>query len=121
LLFIVYISDLPSTINTLLEPILFADDTSVLISSKNFDDFFAMLNTAPSHISKWFTSNRLVLNLDKSNVIKFVTNKSSQCDFNIGYDEKDIEESTNTVLGLQIDNHLNWKDHIDLIIPMLCN
>jgi hypothetical protein len=38
LLFIIYINDLPPTKNTLSEPILFADDSSVITSSKNFDD-----------------------------------------------------------------------------------
>jgi hypothetical protein len=43
-----------------------------------------------------------------------------QYDLKIGYDEKSIEESINTkFLGLQIDNHLNWKNHIDLMIPKL--
>jgi hypothetical protein len=38
----------------------------------------------------------------------------------IGYDEKYIEESVNIkFLGLQIDNYLNWKNHIDLMIPKL--
>jgi hypothetical protein len=36
LLFIVYMNDLPPTINTLSEPILFANDTSVIISSTKF-------------------------------------------------------------------------------------
>jgi hypothetical protein len=40
--FIIYINDLPTTIKTLSESILFADDTSVIISSKNSDDFSAM-------------------------------------------------------------------------------
>jgi hypothetical protein len=39
-------------------------------------------------MSKWLTSNKLVLNLDKTNIIKFVTNKSPQYDLKIGYDEK---------------------------------
>jgi hypothetical protein len=46
-----------------------------------------------------------------------IYNKSPQYDLNIGYDEKYIEESINTkFLGLQIDNHLNWKNHIDPMI-----
>jgi hypothetical protein len=62
----------------------------------------------------------LVLHLDKTNVIISITNKSLQYDLKIGYDEKFIEESINTEsLGIQIDNHLNWKNHIDLIIPKL--
>jgi hypothetical protein len=38
----------------------------------------------------------------------------------IGFYGKYIEESANTkFLGLQIDNHLNWKNHIDQMIPKL--
>jgi hypothetical protein len=70
-------------------------------------------------MSKWFTSNKLVLNPDKIN-IKFIINKSPQYDIKIGYDEKYIEEPINTkFLGLQTDNHLNWKNHIDLMISKL--
>jgi hypothetical protein len=59
-------------------------------------------------MSKWFTSNKLVLNLDKTNIVKFITNKSSQYDLKIGYVDRYTEESINTkFLGLQIDNHLN--------------
>jgi hypothetical protein len=117
LLFIIYINDLLPTINTLSELIFFADDTVVIIYSKNFDDFSTLSNTVLSHMSKLFTFNKLVLNLNKTNIIKHITNKSPQYDFKIGYDEKYIEESINTkFFGLQIDNHLNWKNHIDLMI-----
>jgi hypothetical protein len=78
-----------------------------------------MSNTVLSHMSKLFTSNKLILNLDKTNIIKSVTTKSSQYDLNIGYDEKYIEESVNIkFLDLQIDSH-NWKNHIDLVLPKL--
>jgi predicted metallopeptidase len=71
-------------------------------------------------MSKWFTSNKLVLNLEKTNTVKFITKKSLQYDLKIGYDEKYIEELINTkFLGLQIDNHVNLKNHIDLMIPKL--
>jgi hypothetical protein len=68
LLFIMYINDLPPTINTLSEPTL-ANDTNVIISSKNFDDFCTMSNIVLSHMSKWFTGNKLALNLDKTNIL----------------------------------------------------
>jgi hypothetical protein len=35
----IYINDLSLRINSVLEPILFADDTSVIISSRNFEDY----------------------------------------------------------------------------------
>jgi hypothetical protein len=36
---ITYMDDLPPTINTLAMPIIFADDTSIIISSKNLEEF----------------------------------------------------------------------------------
>jgi hypothetical protein len=65
LLFIVYISDLPSTISFLSDPIIFADDTSIIISSKKFDDFHTRSNTVVSQISKWYFANKLALNFIK--------------------------------------------------------
>jgi hypothetical protein len=63
----------------------------------------------------------VALNLDKANIIKFITNNSPQYALSIGYKGKSIEGSVNTkFLGLQIDNHLNWTDHIDQMIPKLC-
>jgi hypothetical protein len=71
-----HINDLPPTINTSSELILFADDTSVIITSKIFYDFYTISNTILYQISKWFSSNKLVLNLDK-NIIKVITNHHS--------------------------------------------
>ena len=44
LLFLVYINDIPLQINSLAEPILFADDTSGIISNGNFIDFSTSAN-----------------------------------------------------------------------------
>jgi hypothetical protein len=47
----------------------------------------------------------------------FITNNSPQFALSIGYNGKYIEESANTkFLSLQIDNHLNWKNHVDQMI-----
>jgi hypothetical protein len=74
--FIICINNLPPTMNTLSGTILFADDTSVIISSKNLDDFSTVSNTFLSHMGKWFTFNKMVLNLEKTYIIKFIINKS---------------------------------------------
>jgi hypothetical protein len=80
LLFIIHINDLPPTINNLSKPILFADDMRVVIYSKNFDDFCTMSNAFLSHMSEWFTANMLTLNLEKTNIMHFKTNNTSQYD-----------------------------------------
>jgi hypothetical protein len=61
LLFLIYINDLPPTINTLAIPIIFADDTSVIISSKKLDDFCMLSNRVVSHMSKRFAAKKLAL------------------------------------------------------------
>jgi hypothetical protein len=71
-------------------------------------------------MSKCFTANRLALNLDKTNIIQVITNKSPQNVLNIGYNGKYIEESVNMkFLGFQVDNYLNWTKDTDLLSPML--
>jgi hypothetical protein len=89
-LFIIYINDLTLKINAVSEPILCADDTSVVISSRNFKDFCSLLNLVLSHIIKWFSGNNLVLNSDKTNVMKFVTKNSSHSALHVGCKEKSM-------------------------------
>jgi len=64
-------------INSVLEPILFTDDTSVIISSRNIKDFCSVSNSVLSHRIKWFAAYNLVLNLDKTNIMKFITRNSA--------------------------------------------
>jgi hypothetical protein len=54
-------------------PIIFAEDTSVIISSKNLYNFCILSNKVLSQMSKRFSADKLSLNLDKTNVIKFTT------------------------------------------------
>jgi len=69
---------------------------------------------------KWFAVNSLVLNLDKINLMKFTKRNLSHSKLHAGYNRKYTEEAVNTTfLGLQIDNHINWKSHIEQMIPKL--
>jgi hypothetical protein len=120
LLFLVCINDLPLRINSLAEPTLFADDTNVIISNRNFIEFSITVNLVQAHMIEWFSANKLVLNLEKTNIMKFVTNNLPYCALTIGHKDKYIEEAVNLkFLCIQIDNHLNWKNHVDQIIPKL--
>jgi hypothetical protein len=67
---------------------------------------------------KLFAGNKLVLNLSKTNRMKFIANNSSHSTLHTAYKEKPIEEMVNTkFLGLQIDDHLDGKN---LIEQMIC-
>jgi hypothetical protein len=56
----------------------------------------------------------------KTNIIKFITKNLVHSATHIGFKLKYIEETEHTIpLGLQIDNHINWKSHIEEMIPKL--
>ena len=88
LLFLVYINDLSLRINSLAEPILFADDTSVIFSNRNFIEFSTTANLVLARMIEWFSANKLVLNMEKANILKFVTNNLPYCELSIGQKDK---------------------------------
>ena len=77
LLFKIYVNDLPLRINSVSEPILFADDASALISSRSFEDLWSA--NFSSHVIKWLAANNLVLSLDIMNIMKFITYSITYC------------------------------------------
>ena len=120
LIFLVYINDLPLRINSLAKPILFADDTSVIISNGNLIDFSNSANQVLARTIDWFSANKLVLNLEKTNIVKSVTIYQPYCALTVSYRDRCIEEAVNLkFLGTQIGIRLNWGNHIDQIIPKL--
>jgi len=61
LLFIVHINDLPLGINTYSEPVLFADDTSVLITASNLNCIQIKSMSMLNHMKTWFAVNGLII------------------------------------------------------------
>jgi len=66
ILFLVYINDLPKAKEHKAIAVLFADNTSILITSPNNIQFQNDLNTVLGQPNKWFKANLLVLNFDKT-------------------------------------------------------
>ena len=116
LLFLVYINDLPKAIDHKDILILFANDTSILITSPNNNQVQNDLNIVFGQQNKWLRANLFSLNFDKTYIIQF-TNKST-CTSNIPiiYKDKQIRTAIeNKFLGLFINNNLSWKTHIENI------
>ena len=61
LLFILYINDMDN-VSKKIFPILFADDTTVLIEGNNLDVIITSLNSELDRINTWLKSNKLSLN-----------------------------------------------------------
>jgi len=73
LLFLIYINDFPLSINKLASSILFADDTSIIISNTNPDEFKKNINSVMTEITNWLQSNLLTSNLNKTIFLQFLT------------------------------------------------
>jgi len=117
LLFLIYVNDLPM-ISEKFFALLFADDTNLFISHKNFDTLISTINDELCKLNQWFKSNKLSLNIDKTNFIIFTgrNKKYSKEMAKIYIENKPIKHVSNArFLGVVIDEKLTWKFHIDII------
>ena len=119
LLFLLYINDICGS-SRLLRFILYADDTNIFYSGENLDQLCAIVNGELRGVMQWFNTNRLSVNLKKTNFVMFGSpskiGKLRKC--GIFLDNINISR-TNTAkfLGVIIDETLSWKNHITSIRP----
>ena len=99
-------------------PILFADDTNLVASHSDLNTLVKNVNDELCDISRWFQLNKLTLNIKKcnfmifSNINKtFPTEKPRIC---INGSEI-CQVPCTKFLGVIIDDHLTWKQHIDVV------
>ena len=120
LLFILYINDMPSLLQNA-KPVIFADDTTLFVSARNVESAFGLLKQDVDRLMKWFTVNKLSLNLKKTNYMLFTTNSSirqSSLQFRINDTLIDRVQSCK-FLGVHIDEKLSWSDHVDHVCHKL--
>ena len=113
LLFLIYINDLPSISNKL-DFFLFADDTNIYYESPDLANLEKTINKELKKLYQWLCSNRLALNIDKTNFVLFHSlHKPMNMPVTLMVNKKAISQ-TNSVkyLGVLIDSTLSWKYHI---------
>lgn len=108
LLFLIYINDIPCAINK--ELILFADDTTLLLKNPKLTELFASIPGVMQDLQIWFSSNGLLLNSDKTQIVKFSARNN----------HSEVPDTFNIVeyhkfLGIYFDKNLNWKVHLDYL------
>jgi hypothetical protein len=110
LLFLLYINDLPHSINKNNKIVLFADDTSLIISNPDLIKFRDGVNKILQHIQEWFNANLITLNWKKTHFMHFTTknNPFNTCDI-IYKNKKLTTVDSIKFLGLTLDNSLSWK------------
>jgi len=121
LLFLLYINDLPHSINKKKNKIvLFSDDTSLIVSNPDPIKFRDDANKILQHIQEWFNANLISLNWEKTDFMHFTTKNNSFSTFDIIYKDRKLT-TVNSIkfLGLTLNNSLSWKKHIEAIVPKL--
>ena len=114
-LFLLYINDLHRC-TKLLKLLLFADDTTLIYSSRDLNELINIVNTELVHLARWFNLNKLSLNASKSNYMIFGNRKKcpSHSDLMIG-NSRLIQVRSTKFLGVIVDDKLSWTDHINTV------
>ena len=134
LLFLIYINDLP--LCSELIALLFADDTTLILSDPDIDSLIARVNSAFKLVCNFFRYNKLALHPAKTKFMLFTnSNEVKNKNFNIVLDFNNDDsvpdptlvsnlERVNVdskipaikFLGIFIDPQLSFKFHIDFLI-----
>jgi len=100
--------------------LLYADDTSVIVTSPNLENFKTKIDKIFGDINNWFKVNQLILNYNKTHYIQLNTKNSWDYDLKLNYQANYVKSSSNTkFLCLIIDDALSWKAHIDQMMSKL--
>lgn len=105
LLFLIYMNDIPSYLNEN-KVCLYADDISVLNRAMSQEKLNGKVLLAMERAEDWFESNGLILNQNKTQHLLFTTSRKDE--------NKNLK-----LLGLTIDNKLNWSSHITTLADRL--
>lgn len=114
-LFLLYINDIETYIKD--ETILittYADDTSVLIWSKDYKYLVNKSIAIYNLLQDWFQENSLSLNQEKTKCILFRNRRNKKVyDNHIILNNRKIVFSDHIkFLGVVIDSHMNWSEHL---------
>ena len=116
ILFLVYVNDIHLATQTS-STVLFADDTTLLNSYFDFSTLISNFNSDLNNVMNWTLTNRLTLNVQKTNAINFSNRQLPETAANcLTINNRQIN-LVNTVkyLGVQFDSNLKFTEHIKVM------
>ena len=106
-----YVNDLHKCPNVL-DFHLFAYDTNIFLQDQNLKSLELKFNEELDKVNQWLQSNRISLNIDKTNSVIFHPPQRKPQPVSLKITGRPVEQMTYVkYLGLIIDCHLNWKKH----------
>lgn len=113
-LFALYINDLPNYVSSDLDT-LYADDYTAVISDK-FNKLKNKADVICNRIDNWFNCNKLSLNSDKTQAMRFSLRPPKNIPPNIILKKSNVQYVDNCkFLGVIVDERLNWTPHINKV------
>ena len=100
---------------------MFADDTNITVAAVSLTEVESKNNLDLENLNHWLVANRLSISVTKT---EFMVIGSHQRVRASGNEEINVEINGKPItrvhkvksLGLSIDEHLTWKDHVDEIV-----
>lgn len=116
ILFLLFINTLPSCTSSA-NITLFADDTSLNISSPSIDHLEQITFLEANSLIQWFHNNSLTVNSDKTQLINFGLSKGRvSSSFSLLLNETEVHPSQSVLfLGLVLDEYLSFHGHIERV------
>ncbi len=126
LLFNIYINDM-CHVSKAFDIINYADDTTLISTIEKFRSIGTpnsntgdKITTELRKINKWLTSQKLCLNVKKTKFMLFHMPQKQVPNINISINDVVIEKVDQfNFLGLTIDTHLKWKEHVQSLASKL--
>ena len=121
LLFLVYVNDLPCSVKNSTVS-MYADDTSLSFKSKILTHLNEAMNDDLMSLESWLKGNKISLNVAKTHTM-LICSKSKQRALINSNEKLEIKVKGENLmaaekvkyLGVQIDQNLEWKEHIKCV------
>lgn len=120
LLFIIYVNDICNT-SDIISFCLFADDTSLLYNHHNVDIAIKNLNIELIKITDWLLSNKLSINVLKTNYVIFSSRQNRYYNNGNIYINGTALNQAESIkfLGTYINENLSWSKHINVLVSKI--
>jgi hypothetical protein len=94
-------------------PVIYADDTSVLLTADNDTELKKRMNDVLDYMTAWLSANSLSLNMEKTNIMNFSSSKSQAGNFQLTHHNTVLNAADNVKFwGLLLDNNIKWNKHV---------
>ena len=119
LLFLLYVNCIPK-ISDAFNAILYADDTTITMRHQDIAHLTNNANVELKKIVDWTLCNKLTLNSSKTDLILFSNRILNTEAISVRLEESILTPKFSVkYLGVAIDNRMNFKDHVNMIISKI--